>query len=131
MSISPPAVATGQAMMAKASFVTACPALPAPYREAVASTAKRCSRLHVLAILYILLFLLRSDGGWPATFDESQHRPDLGVGEHLLIGWHGTAIAWRRVVSPPVLHDFEQPLIGMMPAVAALIVWRGRKVAQG
>ena len=34
------------------------------------------------------------------------------------------------MVFPPVLDDFKQPLVGMVPGVAGLIVRRGRKVTQ-
>ena len=77
-----------------------------------------------LSIGRILLRLLRPDGGWPAVFDKGQHGPDLGVREHLLISWHGTAIARRGMVFAPVLDEFKQPLVGMVPGVAALIVRR-------
>jgi len=34
------------------------------------------------------------------------------------------------MVFAPVLDDSKQPLVGMVPGVAGLIVWRSRKVAQ-
>jgi hypothetical protein len=34
------------------------------------------------------------------------------------------------MVFAPILDDFEEPLVGMVPGVAGLIVRRGRKVAQ-
>ena len=83
-----------------------------------------------LAITSTLLLLLRSDGGGPVAFDKGQYGPDLRVGEHLLIGRHGAAIARGGMVFAPVLDDFEQPLVGMVPGVASLIVRWGREIAQ-
>jgi hypothetical protein len=70
--------------------------------------------------------------GWPLAraFDKAQHGPDLGVGEQLLIRRHGAAIARRGMVFAPVLDEFKQPLVGMVPGVTAFIVRWGRKVAK-
>jgi len=70
---------------------------------------------YLLVITSILLLLLRPDGRWPAAFDKGQHSPDLGIGEHRLLGRHGAAIAWGCMVFAPVLDDFKQPLVGMVP----------------
>src|SRR5262245_5183187 len=75
-----------------------------------------------LSIASILPLLLRPDGSGPAAFDKRQHGPDFGVRKHVLIGWHGAAIAWRSVVFAAVLNNLEEPLVGMVPGMAGLIV---------
>jgi len=80
---------------------------------------------------HIFLFLLDPDGRRPAALDEGEHSPDFFVSEHVLVGWHGTAIAGRREVLAAVLDDVEQPLICMVPGMAGFIVGWGWEVAYG
>jgi hypothetical protein len=47
-----------------------------------------------------------------------------------LIGWHSAAIARRGMVFAPVLDDFEELLVGVVPGVAGLIVRWSREIPQ-
>lgn len=67
----------------------------------------------------------------PAALDVGQHRPDVGVVEHLGVHRHGALEVGAGHGGGAPLGHVEQHLVGMVPSVAGCVVRRRRQGAVG